>query len=346
MTDLEVTEKGELKDIADSLAANVFTALQTSRDDPAGCKVILNDLKMQLSKKAASLSGLDPALPDNLDLIWKVSHALPPFTLKYDQGRRMSALSLAMAISFGWIAGGLVSGFLNFFYLGGEILRPVAIFLFVWLADYLSVNDSSRKRFLKIFGWSALAGIASRIAAGIFRFGSGWRAFLPGVAKPGFFRSLWLMLGLAVIFIFFSGKRTSQTIFLDKDALASEIQGRLNILCLLFEEINKANSRVALELQAGKDNRAALEAQTDLNKVIVDILDSLPPPQREFLGQKLELAGIRDLEVHNEFVWRESTDRQLYDGLGMVSDGDRVAVIRKPVEQRGRIEKGLVQRID
>lgn len=342
-------DKESLKKFAEELSVEYAQKIGKHSDDAAYAASALQDLKLQVIRRAADLAGFDASSSSGMDLLWNAAHNMPDFSPDIFSSRRMSAISLGCAVLLGWLLGGVCSGLLGLVNMGGDILRPLAIFMAVWLQDYFAVNASARKYFLKIFGWTALAGIAARVCAGILRFGAGLRAIFPlGAARPGIFRAFWLALGLCVIFVLFSGKRGKADKELCQKALAAEIESRLVLLCLFFEEIaDRENHLQALLADAGDASAVCRIKDCELAHAVMELMDFLTESQKSFLLRKLQKLGFKPVPVeNNKFVWNGERDGKLYETVGLVKDGDVCLVLVRPAEYDGIVKKGLVQRLD
>lgn len=340
-------QEERLKEAANELVDVTAALVAAQAHDAAGIQTVLKDLKLRVADKAAALADFATDKPDNMDAVWKCGEAMPDFQLHTNGERRMSAISLASAVILGWLVGGVFSGLLNFFNMGGDVLRAAAIFVAVWLSDYLGANAAARTKLLRIFGWTVLGGIATRFAAGVMRLGAGWRSFLPGGMKPGFFRSAWLILGIAVIFVFFSGKEVKPGKAFDRNDLRQVIIGRLRFLIAVFSLLKSWQAEIArkaADLDDANDNSASQAALLD---ALLQILPSLPQNSRAFLQEKLEKAGIRQQGPEESFfVWQPERDSELYEVLGLVQKGDKCVAVRRPVDKDGVLIKGLAQRVD
>lgn len=342
---VKVAEDERLKEAANELVDVTAALVAAQAHDAAGIRTVLKDLKLRVAEKGAALADFAADNPDAFDVVWKCGEAMPDFQLQTSGERRMSAVSLASAVLLGWLAGGLLSGLLNLLNLGGDILRAAAIFLTVWLSDYLGANARARTKLLKIFGWTVLGGIATRFAAGIMRLGAGWRSLLPAGMKPGFFRSAWLLLGIAVIFVFFSGKQVKPGKSFDRAALREELVQRLRFLTAIFSILKTWRGELARKTAAIEDASGNTASQAALLNAILEIMPSLPENPRAFLEEKLEKAGIRQQGPEESFfIWDPERDSGLYEVLGIIGQGDKCIAIRRPVEKDGAIVKGLAQR--
>lgn len=342
-----VAEDQRLEEAANELMDVTAALVAAQGHDAAGIQTVLKDLKLRVAEKAAGISGFAADTPDVQDIVWKCGEAMPDFQLPASGERRMSTVSLASAVLFGWLVGGLLSGLLNFFNLGGDILRALAIFASVWFSDYIGANARARTRLLKIFGWTALGAAAARIASGITRVGTAWRSLLPGGIKPGIFRSAWLLLGLAVIFVFFSGKKIAPVKSFDRNALRLELVQRLRFLMAVFSIFKEWRQEMARKAAALADSDDKAAGGAALLDAVIQVLPGLPPNPRAYLEGKLEKIGIRPQDSEDSFfVWDPERDSRLYDVLGIVNAGDKCVAIRGAVEKDGSIVKGLAQRID
>lgn len=333
-----------MESIASDLACGATKTIESSSEDSALTQMALQDLKMEIVRRGAELADAttDANIVDLPCLQWELAHNMPDFELDEACSSRLSAWSLGSAVLLGWVIGGILSAFLGLLSLGGDILRAGAIFGAVWLEEYLATNSGARNRLLKICGWMALAGFASRLGAGVFRSVAGWRTAIFGSTRPGLLKGIWLCVGVAVIFVFFAHRQGKPDRSRLKNALTQQILQRLQGARQIFMRLKACADELARISATAKDglcprNDCALAAG------VLGILDSLDTNTRLFLTDKLSAMGYESYGKEAIFIWDGKTHGPLYETLGIIHDGDKCLVLKKPVVREGNITKGLAQ---
>lgn len=342
-------DQKNINDAAQRLADNAVGEILKAASDPGKIGRILRELKRQIAGEAAILAGEDYHKfvyePDVL--LWDLAKAAPDFNINAFSQSRLSWISLAAAVTLGWVLGGVLSTLLGFLGLGGEIIRAASIFALVWVEDYLASSPQARHRFLKYAGWLTLAGFAARLGSGLFRLGGGLKSLVFGAARPGFFKSIWLIIGAAIVFVFFSKRSSGVDPVLIKSELKQQVEERLTFMLLILEKISQLSKTVA-ECQKNADSEDAYCPRNEcvLANGMMAIMDNLPPEQRQYVRDRLILAGYKPDEGNSfgrELIWNKEEHSPLYDTLGFVKDGDRCLVLKRPIIKEGNVRRGLVQ---
>lgn len=345
-------DQDKIKETASVLAEKAATAILQSKDDPGSVQRILVDLKREVIEAAAALAGADfyRNITEPEVLVWEISKNEPDFTISSNATARLSIISLAAAVFLGWLAGGLISGILGFFSLGGDILRALTIFAFIWLEDYLASTPDARHKFLKYAGWLSLAGLAARLGAGLARFGSGLRGLIFGGVKPGFFKGVWLIIGAFFIFIFFSKRKAQPDLSAVKSLLLTQIEQRLSLFYLVFEKLSALGQSLRSLQQTETQNEAYCpRKECVLAQALYAIMPTLSPEQQKFAQDRLRIAGYapESGEAFGKTIfWNQQEHGKLYRTLGFVKDGDKCIVLKQPVIKDKEIIKGLVQTLN
>ena len=265
---------------------------------------------------------------------------------------RSSFLALALAVLLGWFAGGIVSTLFGFVGLGGEILRPAAIFGAVWLEDYLSTNPRARRIMLAFLGMGMLTRYAAALAAGMVRFTSfaSLRSLIFGsLPKINIFKATWLWFGALIMFAFFAKKQTGFDSVLARESLTRQIEQQLALCVYVFFRFKlhteeSQSLRLSLEEKAGS-GKCPLK-NCGLAETVINMLDTLKPDQRHHLGDALAQAGY-DVQNREDtwLIWNAAEHEPLYNALGLVRDGDKCIVLSRPYQVGNEMIKGTVQRM-
>lgn len=316
---------------------------------------LLDDLKMNVARAGASLAEGDRLLPiaEKKELVWNIAQKLPDFDTQGLYQKRTSLQSLAASVLLGWFLGGIASALLNLIGMGGDILRVFAIFAAIWLNEYFVANPRARRIALSIFGLGALARFATMLAAGAVRFSgfSGFGRLVFGAARPNIFKAAWLMFGAFFLLIFFARKITAIDIVSFREELRTQIEQRLKLASFILKEIGERD-KALLECRRGADADAGSpfcpKKTCQLAAGVLETLDSLSPDMRRFFRGKLAAVGFipqSATEDADEFVWNSARDAALYNTVGLIHDGDRCLILKRPYQVDGKIVKGDAQRI-
>lgn len=342
---------------ADDLDRQIETAAQKEADqvaaafakqphDYAAQKEYLYDLRLATSRMAAELSGSNvPA-----ELVWQISRDLPAYDATSLYQSRASIIALASAVALGWIMGGLLSAVFGLIGLGGEIIRPALIVVFLWLEEFFGANPRARKAMLAVLGLGALGRFAAALASGLARiasFGSIRQLIFGAGLKRGFFKSIWLWLGAIFLLVFFSRRSTGTDLGAFRESLALQIGQRLRLLILFFRELAEYSSRLAhLEESGGHDSPLCPKKDCALASAVLSLLDQLTADQAAWLSAALERTGYKIHHPPSDYlIWDSAKNAAEYDTVGMVRDGDRCLILRPAWSVNGAISKGLVQRV-
>lgn len=340
--------ENEIEENAKKLAEEAASGILTNSGISSDIDAKLSDLKFSIAQKAVNIfnssNSNTSAASISDDFLWDLAFYLPDFNVCFLH--RLSAFAIASAVFFGWIAGGIFSGFLNLLDLGGDILRAACIFGAVWIEEYISTVPKARKRLLKTMGWLSLAGFAARVGTGIFRFASGgFLSSVFGAARPGFFKGIWLAFGAVFIFAFFSRKSIMPDAMHIKEQLEKQIIARLRFLIFVLQK---------LKIMEDKLKKCRLQQETDaglkenmLVSGILNIFDSLTREQQAFLANRLELAGYSGVSANeNRLIWDEDEHIKLYTPVGFIKNGDICIILKRPVIKDDKIIKGYVQKTE
>ena len=337
-----------LESIASDLAQKTCEFVAGHSDNVEAIKKELVDLKHTLVRDAASYRTTDSlsSIKDEPELLYALAQALPAPDLKNLFQTRTSFLSLAVAVFIGWILGGLLSGVLSFFSLGGDILRAATIFLTVWGSEYLTANPRARRIFLTCLGMGGLIRFAGMAAGGLVRLANplSWRALIfPG--KMPFFKGIWLMTGAFFIVVFFSKKSSGIDIPVFRETLESLILEDMRLIVFVLNQIDARDAKIRILKEDNESARkdALLKKQRDVIASLIEVRDSLNEDQRTYLNQKLSQAGIESSE-DDYIIWNSREHEALYDTVGLINDGDKARVLRPVENWHGNIVKGCAQR--
>lgn len=345
------TNEPEGMDIAAFASAHADSICAEVAKDPenvAQHQRELYDLKFTIVKKTAQ--SLDYSFKGEEEFIWSLAENLPNFSAEAFYQKRSSLLAIGSAVLLGWLLGGLLSGLLGFIGLGGDILRAIVIFGAIWLEDYLSANPRARGIFLTVLGMGALTRTAGMLVSGALRLGSfgNIRQLVFGsTTKFNIFKRAWLLFGAFFLFVFFAKKigGLDQTAF--RHSLQTQIEQCLRLCLFIFSETEKREEKIRSCEPADEDDfRSKKDCQ--LADAVLSILDSLPPDKKSFMTKNLASAGIvipEDSSDNDVFIWDSARDSSLYDTIGLIADGDRCRILRRPYETGGKLVKGHAQKI-
>lgn len=322
-----------LSSLATSLAGEAVKKIAQAPGNYAAHEVILYDLNSELTRAC-----LEKYFPDNAalrDMAPALACELPSFDTARLYEKRQNLAAMAGMTLLGWFLGGAVSGLLSLVGMGGDILRVAGVFAMFWLSEYLSSSPRVRKTILACLGLSGLARMASS-ALGGFVGVTGIRQAIFGMGRlPNIFKAGWLFLGSFFVFVFMAKKIDGLNIAAFEESLGKQTLGRLRLVHFVFDEIAGLSARKA---ESGDARRMAA--------AVADMLDGLPEEKRAHLRQALKLGGFETPKEEKWLIWNDARDRELYDPVGMVKDGDRCLILSRPVTGHGKIRRGRAQRVD
>lgn len=342
---------------ADDLDSRIEAAAQKEADqaasaftrqprDYAAQNEYLYDLRLTTARIALQLSGANA--PE--ELVWQIARDLPAYDVSPLYQSRASIIALACAVTLGWIMGGILSTLLGLIGLGGEIIRPALIVVFLWLEEFFGANPRARKAMLAVLGLGALGRFAAALASGVVRIASlgSIRQLIFGAGiKRGFFKSVWLWLGAIFLLIFFSRRSSGIDLRAFKESMTEQISQRLRLLILFFRELGEYGARLArLEESDSQDSPFCPRKDCALASAALSLLGQLQPDQAAWLAAALERTGYK---VHPDasayLIWDSGKNPAEYDTVGLVKDGDRCLILKPAWSVNGVIHKGLVQRV-
>lgn len=355
-TDSSLTDSPDaaLSALSDTLASAAVSWVKEDPQDFSGHMQKLADLRLEVAKKSAEIVAGDETLSAHREeFVWQLAQDLPPFDTAALYQKRASHWAILAAVILGWVCGGILATLLNIVGLGGEIIRPLCIVLFIWAEEYLCVSPRARRLALGVLGFAGLARFAATAVNGFFRFtsfGALRTAIFGAGARPGLFRTGWLFLGAFLVMIFLS-RRISGL-----DTKAFEASMRIQILdrfklCILILSALKSGDQELFECQkklnAADPAGVGCNADCGLAAAVVDLLPAFTPDQRALLKARLAAQGFSTPGASNEanfLVWNEGKYGQEYEPIGQVEDGDTCLVLREPLRTPTGIIRGNVQK--
>lgn len=340
--------------LASQLAAETTDTFKKFPDNFTIHQQTLIDLKQKVTDAAAALEeDNDPDNPgDNGELLWSLALHMPDFDTDSLYQKRASLAAIAVAILLGWILGGIIATFLGFIGLGGEILRPLTIFAFIWLGEWFSTNPASRRLVLTALGLGGLVRFTSMVVGGVFRFTSlsGLRQAIFGAARPNFFKSFWLMGGALFILLLLSKKIAGMDLPAFRQSLQLQIEQRLNFLYYTLKELNSRDNnlkKLSYNKEEPNDSRKCPLNSCSLATAVLDVLGSLEADNKAYLKSELENVGFSPRSDDNGteyFIWNSEIHSPLYETIGIVRNGDRCRVLKAPYTVDGKTVRGHAQR--
>lgn len=353
-TDKQAQIQERIDKFASQLSAEVTATFQKFPDNFTLHQQTLIDLKQKVTDTAAELEedGSLGNLADRGELLWSLAMHLPDFDTDSLYQKRASLASIAVAILLGWFLGGLLATFMGFLGLGGEILRPLTIFAFIWLGEWFSTNTNARRLLLTALGLGGLARFTSLVVGGMFRFSSfgALRQAIFGAARPNIFKSFWLMGGALFILLLLSKKIAGMDLPAFRQSLQLQIGQRLNFLYYTLKELDSRDEslkKLSFDKNEKDFSRKCPKASCSLATAVLDVLGSLEPNNRAYLKSELENVGFSPREDDNGteyFIWNSETHSPLYETIGIVRNGDRCRVLKAPYTVDGKIVRGHAQR--
>lgn len=332
-----MTDQAEI--FASDEAAAICRAFGAAPENVADHNERLYDLKLATAARAAEICG--GAYPE--EFIWRLAEVLPAYSSAGLYETRASLWGVASAVLLGWILGGFLATLLGFLGLGGEILRPAAIFALLWAGEYLGSNPSARRIILALFGLGALTRLAASLAAGAIRGFGALRMALGGIsAGAGFLRLVWLWTGAILMFVFFSRRVSGLNLPVFQDELKTQIAARLKLCCFIFREAES----LAPAPPEPRQDEGRRKAGRELAEAAIALLPTLAPANAAWLADALARAGYETQPDSAKYlIWDPEQHRDLYDQVGMVTKGDRCLILKRPWKAGDVTRRGLVQRV-
>lgn len=339
------------RDAIDKLAAveakKITASVVANADKPEIIARDLNELRFTLVKEAVDI---DPenceAIVNRPEFVWNLANLLPEFDISAGRSTRASALSLAACVLVGWLLGGLLSGLLNIFSLGGDILRAAAIFCALWLGEYFSANARARKTALTLLGFGGLARFASSLASGAIRLTGlgGLSRAVFGAARPNIFKAAWLLLGALFLLIFFSRKTEIANPGALEESLRVRIARTLRLILFVCDAVNQRDAELR-KLKTSEEDERHNRSGRLLAEAALSLADTLDGDRRAYFREKMREAGVVPTEDNDDdfIVWNDKSG-ELYQTAGLVRDGDKCRVLRRPTMEKGKLVKGFVQK--
>lgn len=318
--------------IAASLSEGAIRKIAAEPKNYAAHKIVLENLNSVLT-----LRCLEEFFPDNrqlADIAPVLGRELPEFSRDTLYEKRQNLAAMAGMTLLGWLLGGAASGVLSLLGMGGDILRVAGVFVMFWLSEYLSASPGARKAVLAFLGFSGLMRFAAAALTG-FTGSAGIRRAIFGAGRlPGLFMRSWLVFGSFFVFVFMAKKIDGLNIAAFRESLEKQVFERLKLANFVFSEAGKSVCK--------KVDSAAI----DLAGEIAGMLDGLPAEKSGHLRQALRQAGFEMPGESSWLVWDEARDREFYETVGMVKNGDRCLVLTRPLIGPGTIRRGRAQRVN
>lgn len=337
---------------AESLAQSALAALRAESSKSGELGQSLYDLRLATARKAAEM--LEAEVPEasiSDDAILDFAEAMPAYDTVGFYNVRNSLISVGVAVLLGWILGGIASTLLGLVGLGGEILRPAAIFGLLWLEDFLSANPKARKVILAVLGMGALTRYVAALASGVVRFASlgSIRGLIFGsLSRVSIFKAAWLWFGALLMLVFFAKKRTGLDAAKAEHSLIAQISQRILLGLYAFRQISASRRelqelRLALEEKGGSGK--CPNRDCGLAAAAMSMLGSLGPEQARHLRDALAEAGFEIRDSDQEWlIWNEKEHAPYYNALGLIRNGDKCLVLAHPWKSGDELIKGTVQR--
>lgn len=326
--------------LARELAREACAELAARPDDFACHKFVLADLKPKLVRGAADLAaGSGEALFPRV-LLKDLARDMPDFSCEGLYEKRVSLPSLAGLTVLGWLLGGMLSGFLNLFGMGGDILRVASVFAMFWFSQFLAGNAGARNTLLACLGLGGLLRFASSAMGGFVRLASpgALRQAIFGSARlPNVFKLSWLLFGSFLVFVFLSKRITSVNVRAFEPLLTRQLEERINLALLALSAAGGAGR--------GEPGGKCPKSDCGLARATLELLGALPPAAAAHLAEKLREAGYRPADSGETLVWDPARHAALYDTVGLVRPGDRCRILSPACMAQGRVVRGHVQRL-
>lgn len=341
---MEEELKQEIRQIAENQAEAKVALCRADANDVARQNEVLYDLRLETVRQAAELVRAEPDENELRDL----AQALPAYDIASLYQTRASLLSLGSAVVVGWLLGGFLATVLGLFKLGGDILRPCAIFACLWGEEYFSVNPRARRIALAALGLGGLGRLAAALAAGAVRiasFGSIRQLIFGALPRPNIFKCLWLWAGAIFLCIFFARRETSLNFPALKQSLVRQIEERLRFCALVLSELAKLRKEAATatDAAAGANGRCPRQ-DCELAQAALSLLDTLDADKSAWLAGILARVGYEPKEG-GRIIWDSAIHAGLYEPLGLIRDGDECLVLKRPYLVNGRVTRGQAQRL-
>lgn len=341
--------------LANSRAGELADAIAKDPGNYADHLQMLTDLKLVLAREYADIfyeNKYESRRPST-EFLWNLAALLPDFNTDCLYQKRASFISTCAAVFLGWILGGFLGTFLGFLGLGGEIWRPLAILLLLWIGEYLGANPRARNILLTVLGLGGLLRFASAVTGGIIRFTTfgAWRnAIFGGARLPNIFKCAWLFFGSLLVFVFLAKKISGLDVAAFRSSLTTQIMQRLALMGFVFEEMDKQDSLLAQcqkELAEDSKSPACPRTNCELALGLLSLLETLDEPTRRYLSEKLAAVGyVPKNEDADDLIWNDEIHDPLYDTIGLINNGDHFKVLRKPFQSGNKLVKGHAQRLD
>lgn len=337
--------------IAEALASSICSVIAKEPRNLASHGRALQDLKLAIVKDAFDRTAGTDENFERSDLIWEIAGRLPDFDTSALYQTRFSLVSLAASVLVGWLLGGLLSGILNMFGLGGDNLRAVAIFGAVWAAEYMAANPRARRLTLTVLGLGGLARFGSMLASGMLRltsFSALKNAIFGSAIRPNIFKSVWLIMGALFLTVFLSKKIGALDIPAFKSSLTSQVEQDIKLVNFILQEIGRREEALAECEQKLSSEEVLANAKRgkELAQAVSSLLDSMDIDKRRYIAEKLANAGFEIQSPEEDYLtWNTEKYSPLYDTIGLVTDGDRCRILKRASSIDGKIIKGHVQRV-
>lgn len=341
---MEEKIKEEIAQIAERRASEIVAICKGDAGDVARQNEALYDLRLDTVRDAVDLTGAK--LDD--DLLYELAQALPTYDISALYQTRASLLSLTSAVFIGWLLGGFLATLLGLLGLGGEILRPCAILACLWCVEYFSVNPRARKIGLAALGLGGLARLATGLASGVVRlasFGSIRQFIFGGLPRPNIFKCFWLWTGAIFLCIFFARRETSLNFGVLQHSISRQIGERLDFCVIVLDEFIKLDNQLKnAQSDDTRDDKRCPKPDCELAKAVLSLLDVLDADKGAWLGGILARLGYEP-QAGGRLVWESAIHADMYDPIGLISDGDEFLVLKRPYLANGKRVRGQAQRI-
>lgn len=340
--------------MASELAADVTETFKKFPDNFTLHQQTLIDLKQKVTDLAAELDDTEtlPQIPNRDELLWSLALHMPDFDTDSLYQKRASLASIGVAIIVGWFVGGIVATLLGFIGLGGEILRPLAIFACIWLGEWISTNPNARRIALTALGLGGLVRFSSLVVGGLFRFTSigALKQAIFGAVRPNIFKGFWLLGGAFFVLLLLSKKIAGMDIPAFRQSLHRQIEQRLNFLYFALKELEKRGEELKKLAQQGNQAEDPLKcprSSCNLAMAVMDVLGSLEPDNQKYLAAELQNVGFMpqsEVSPTEYFIWNSDIHSKLYETVGIVRNGDRCKILKAPYTVDGKVVRGHAQR--
>lgn len=276
-------------------AEDALEAIVGSPADYSRHVQILYDLKKKVVDHCAESYGSIGLSSD--DLRWDLISNLPEFSTETLYQKRTSWFSLAGIIIIGYLLGGVLATILDWFSLGGDIIRVFMIWALCWSAEYLASHPKARTRVLGALGLGALGKFSLDLIGGMLSFSS-WTsvrgAIFGGLSVLNPFKRFYLLLGAGVLFVLLSKKVVSLDTAVFREDLQKQLEERIRLLRSFFEQMAVLKGRL-IHLEGQKKDQTGSDKcprnDCPLALSLIDMLAVLPEDSRRFLAENLAMMG-------------------------------------------------------